>query len=68
MESGAIIAIIQIILRIIGTVVCSNKAKELNRNTGGWGVFGFIMPIVAMIWIYCLKPIIKWDENMKLNK
>ncbi len=62
MEPGALL-IIQLILRIVGAVVCSNKAKELNRDSGGWGVFGFLLPIVAMIWINCLKPITNWDKN-----
>ena len=31
MEPGVLV-IIQLILRIVGVVVCSNKAKELNRT------------------------------------
>lgn len=62
MESGAFL-MIQLILRIVGVVVCSNRAKELNRNSSGWGFFGFVSPIIAMIWIYCLKPITNWDKN-----
>jgi hypothetical protein len=50
-------------LRIAGIVVCSNKAKELNRNSVGWGFFGFFSPIVAMIWIQFMKPIIKFEEK-----
>ncbi len=62
MEPGVIL-IIQLVLRIVGVVVCSNKAKELNRSSGGWGFFGFVSPIIAMIWINCLKPITIWDTN-----
>ena len=54
-------------LRILGAIVCSKKAKELNRDTGGWGFFGFISPIVAMIWINCLKPIMVWEENVSIK-
>ncbi len=54
--AGAFFIFLNLVLRIVGAVVCSNKAKELNRDTGGWGVFGFIMPIIAMIWVYCMKP------------
>ena len=60
--------IIQLVLRVVGVIVCSNKAKELNRSTGGWGFFGFMMPIVAMIWVYCMKPNIEWDNNMDNSK
>lgn len=62
MEPGVLL-FLQLILRIVGAVVCSNRAKELNRSSGSWGVLGFIFPIVAMIWVYCLKPITKWDKN-----
>ncbi|SFJ32620.1 hypothetical protein [Olleya namhaensis] len=66
MNEGAIF--IQLILRVIGVLVCVNKAKELNRDTGGWGFFGFVLPVIAMIWIYCLKPVMKWDENVNIKK
>lgn len=59
--------IISLILRIVGAIVCSNKAKELNRSTGGWGFFGFLMPIVAMIWVHCMKPNVVWDNNVDNN-
>lgn len=62
-----IILVIQLVLRLVGIIVCSNKAKELNRSTGGWGFFGFIMPIVAMIWVHCIKPIVKWDNQTDNN-
>ncbi len=61
MEGG--VFLILFILRIVGAIVCSNKAKELNRSSVGWGFFGFVSPIIAMIWINCLKPITKWDKN-----
>ena len=62
MESPAIL-IVQIGLRILGAVVCSNKATSLNRNAAGWGVFGFIMPIVAMIWVQFMKPHVDWERS-----
>lgn len=60
--------IILIILRIIGVLVCSNKAGELNRSKGGQGFFGFVSPIIAMIWIHCMKPVMKWEENTNIQK
>lgn len=62
MEPGVLL-IIQLVLRIVGVVVCSSKAKELNRSSGSWGFFGFVFPIVAMIWVNCLKPVTNWDKN-----
>jgi hypothetical protein len=55
--------ILGLILRVIGLFYCKDKAKELNRSEGGWALFGFLSPIVAMIWISFMKPIIKWEEN-----
>lgn len=66
MEPGVLV-IIQLVLRIIGIFVCSSRAKELNRSTGGWGFFGFISPIIAMIWIYCLKPVTIWEQNSAIK-
>ena len=61
----AIVPILVIGLRILGIIVCRNKAEELNRNKGGWGFFGFISPIVAMIWIQFMKPITDWSDESK---
>lgn len=69
MEEGrGVLMIFGLVLRIVGIIVCSNKAKELNRSSGGWGVFGFFMPIIAMIWIQFMKPVVKWDSNIDINK
>lgn len=69
MEDGrAIIMLLGLVLRIVGAVVCSNKAKELNRSAGGWGFFGFISPIIAMILIQFMKPVMVWDSNVDINK
>lgn len=59
----AIYLIFSLILRMVGAGVCSSKAKDLNRSVGGWGFFGFFMPIVAMIWINCLKPNVDWERK-----
>jgi len=69
MEDGkAVFMILSFVLRIIGAFVCSSKAKELNRSTGGWGFFGFISPIIAMIWIQFMKPIMVWDSKVDVEK
>ena len=68
MNDQGIVLIIQLVLRIVGAIVCSNKAQSLNRSTGGWGFFGFVSPILAMIWVHFMKPVMKWDENVEINK
>jgi len=44
------------IFRIVITVYCVNKAGKLNRSKFGWGVFAFILPLIALIWIQFMKP------------
>ncbi|WP_417334645.1 hypothetical protein [Halarcobacter sp.] len=61
MEDRGVLAIVFLCLRVLGIFVCASKAKELNRNQVGWGIFGFAMPIIAMIWIQFMKPVIKWE-------
>lgn len=44
------------ILRVIGIIYCINRAGKLNRNKSGWGLFAFLIPIMAMIWINAMEP------------
>jgi len=55
------------ILRIVITIYCVNRARKLNRNVWGWGIFGFLLPIVALIWIQFMKPRLFWDKNPDLK-
>ena len=55
------------ILRIIITIYCINRARKLNRNVWGWGIFGFFLPIVALIWIQFMKPRLSWHRNPDLD-
>ena len=72
MEEGAVEIIFRIIIyllfRIGVIVICVKKAKSLNRGAGRWGLFGFCLPIPAIIWIQFMKPIMKWDENINIDK
>ncbi|MAZ72340.1 MAG: hypothetical protein CMC70_04250 [Flavobacteriaceae bacterium] len=58
-----VITLIFLALRIGITIYCVNKAGELNRSKGGWGIFGFLLPIIALIWIQFMKPKIVWDDR-----
>ncbi len=44
-----------LIFEIGAAIYCFTRAQELNRNKWGWGVFGFILPIVAVILIQFMK-------------
>jgi hypothetical protein len=59
--------IFMMILRLVGIIVCVNKAKELNRSQTGWGFFGFFMPIVAMIWVHNIKPKVRWENQSDIS-
>ena len=43
------------LLRIVGVLYCIKRAEYLNRNAFLWGIFGFFMPLLAMIIIVFLK-------------
>jgi hypothetical protein len=63
METEAATVLIQFALRIIGAIVCNQRAKHLNRSQTGWGIFGFIFPIIAMIAVYFMKPKMVWEDR-----
>ena len=65
-SSYAVIQLVLFIGRILITVYCVNKAGELNRSKGGWGFFGFFLPIIALIVIQFMKPIVDF-EDVKAN-
>jgi hypothetical protein len=55
------------LLRIGITIFCVDKARSLNRSQIGWGIFGFVLSIVALIWILFLKPL-KVNEKILRNQ
>lgn len=65
---AAVFLILELLLHVTGAIVCINKANHLHRSTGGWGFFGFVAPIIAVIWIQFKKPSIKKGEISTLNK
>ena len=50
------LSLVLFIVRIGITIYCINRAGTLNRSKGGWGCFGFFLPILAFIWISLMKP------------
>jgi hypothetical protein len=67
-EAYAVLQIIMLAVRIAITVYCVNRAKQLNRSQGGWGLFGFFMPIIALIWIQFMKPKMRWESDLPVNQ
>jgi hypothetical protein len=65
-EEYGLLYLFLITLRIIITIYCVNRARKLNRNIWGWGIFGFILPLVALIWIQFMKPRLLWYKNPDL--
>jgi hypothetical protein len=62
--NGVIIAnFIWLILRVVSPIYCAMKADRLNRNTGLWAIFGFIFPIIAMIWASTLTKRTLWTKE-----
>lgn len=51
-----ILRVLLIVFRIYSIYYCVKKAKTLNRNALGWGIFAFIIPLIAIIWIQFMKP------------
>lgn len=56
--------VVLLILRIAMVSYCVEKAGNLNRNKTEWGIFGFIFPLVALIWIQFMKPV---PKNILIN-
>lgn len=56
MEQNNGLLFLSLAFRFVGAIVCYSQAKSLNRDAGGWSVFGFFFPLIAMIWVFCLKP------------
>ena len=55
-SSYAAFVIARFIIGIIIAIICAKNAARLNRNKFGWGVFGYFMPLLAIIWLQFLKP------------
>ena len=66
-QNNAGLQIVFLIVRILITIYCVNKARDLNRSKTGWGIFAFIIPIIAIIWIQFMKPISNVEKNESIN-
>lgn len=67
MEQISGLLLLSFIFRVIGAIVCYSQAKSLNRDGGGWAIFGFFLPLIAMIWVFCSKPIPYKNEGVNAD-
>lgn len=44
-----------LIIRVLAANYCTSRARLLNRNVLGWGIFGFVSPLLACLWIKGLR-------------
>lgn len=63
-EDRAILNVVLTLFRIGITIYCVTRAKSLNRSQFGWGIFGFFLPLIALIWIQFVKPKKGNEDNM----
>jgi hypothetical protein len=59
--------IFAIITASISMIICIIRANYLNRNAFGWAIFGLFFPLVAVIWIFCLKRNIEFNNQIINN-
>ena len=60
-----------LVFRIYAANYCVKKATILGRNMAGWGIFGFISPLIALIVINNMSTKIQsynsYDENKPID-
>ena len=56
MIGPAQIFVILILIKVLSIVFCVNRAKKLNRDKLGWGIFAFFLDIIAVIVMLFMKP------------
>lgn len=54
--------------RIGVTIYCANRADKLNRSGLGWGVLGFVFPIIALIAIHLVKARTVWEHDPSIER
>lgn len=54
--------------RIGVTIYCANRADKMNRSGLGWGVLGFVFPIIALIAIHLVKPRTVWEADSAVER
>jgi len=58
-DAAPVVSIFLLAARIGAVVWCINIAKRQNRDSGGWGIFAFLLPSIALIILGCMKKLKK---------
>jgi hypothetical protein len=51
-----ILLLLRILISVIVSIYCVNRADRLNQSKLLWGLFGFFFPPIAFIVIQFIKP------------
>jgi hypothetical protein len=55
-EVNEILLFLGTLISIVVSIYCVKKAAKLNRSRFGWALFGFCLPLIAIIVIQFMKP------------
>jgi hypothetical protein len=55
MDTTLIVSKVILLSRILSAIICVRKARMLNRSQVLWGVFAFVLPLIAVVIIYLMK-------------
>ena len=51
-----------LIIALVGAILCGAIASSKGRSVVGWAIFGFLLPIIALIAAMFMKPGEKVDQ------
>ncbi|MBN2666852.1 MAG: hypothetical protein JXR67_10095 [Bacteroidales bacterium] len=56
LDVGDILMLLGTIFSLVVSYYCVKKAEKLNRSRFGWALFGFCLPLIAVIVVQFMKP------------
>lgn len=51
-----------LLIGFAGAIICGALASSKGRSAAGWAIFGFLMPLIAVIAAMAMKPRASLDE------
>lgn len=58
---------VYVVIRIIAAILCVSIANSLHRSQIFWGIFGFILPPIALIAVYFVEIKVKIEINQSFS-